>query len=182
MIDVNNLSTGRPHLSSRRHQSGGRPPQQSHRSGTSNGTSDIPKFKPSVVDNCATCAATHDRLVILLNHLRNNGELGPMVPHAVALEQLISGLDVFIADLLLKDKEVEKARIKVNADCAKLINNQESFERRVAEMDQVYALLNKEQSRQKERKQSLDHYTQTAIPQLLNNLQSIRKENDELKT
>ena len=89
------------------------------------------------------------------------------VPYTAALDQLITGLDAFIADLLQKDKEVEKARLKVNADCEKLISNQASFERRVSEMDQVYALLNQEQSRVKERKLKFEHYSKTAIPQLL---------------
>ena len=87
-----------------------------------------------------------------------------MVPSNAVLEQLINGLDTFIADLLFKDKEVEQARLKVNADCAKLINNQESFERRVSEMDQVYSLLTKEQNRLKERKQKMEQYTSTTIP------------------
>ena len=74
---------------------------------------------------------THERLVNLLNHLSSNGgdeeqHLGrgsAMVSNQTAIDQLISGLDAFIADLLSKDKEVEKARIKVNADCEKLISN-----------------------------------------------------------
>lgn len=66
------------------------------------------------------------------------------MPQKTILDELITGLDSFIADLLQKDREVEQARSKVSADCAKLISNQESFERRVAEMDQVYALLNQE--------------------------------------
>lgn len=72
------------------------------------------------------------------------------------IEQIIEGLDAFIEDLLEKDKEVELARSKVNADVEKLIQNQESFERRVAEMDQVYAMLMTEQKRLKERKANLD--------------------------
>lgn len=80
----------------------------------------------------------------MLNHLRGDGELGPVVPHSTILDQLIAGLDSFIADLIQKDREIKEARSKVNADCAKLISNQESFERRVAEMDQVYAMLNQE--------------------------------------
>ena len=110
---------------------------------------------------------TQDRLVSLLNHLRSNGDqdqIPAIVSRQTTIDNLISGLDSFFADLLEKDKEVEKARIKVNADCEKLINNQESFERRVAEMDQVYALLNKEQSRLRERKQNVEHYTKTTIP------------------
>ena len=52
---------------------------------------------------------------------------------------------------------MELARGKVNADVEKLIANQESFERRVAEMDQVYAMLMAEQKRLKDRKAHMDN-------------------------
>ena len=75
----------------------------------------------------------------LLTHLR--GSSGGPTDDDNTIEQIIEALDKFIEDLLEKDKEVEQARAKVNADVEKLIQNQESFERRVAEMDQVYAML-----------------------------------------
>ena len=56
-------------------------------------------------------------------------------------EDLIVRLDTFIEILLTKDRDVEQARVKVTQDVEKLIQNQESFERRVAEMDSVYAML-----------------------------------------
>ena len=48
-------------------------------------------------------------------------------------------------------------------------------------MDQVYSMLTKEQNRLKERKQTMELYTNTAVPQLLSTLASIRKENEELR-
>ena len=50
-------------------------------------------------------------------------------------------LDTFIERLQSKDRDIELARVKVTQDVEKLIQNQESFERRVAEMDSVYAML-----------------------------------------
>ena len=78
----------------------------------------------------------------LLGHLK--GEQTNAGHGENTIEQIIEGLDAFIEDLLNKDREVELARAKVNADVEKLIQNQESFERRVSEMDQVYAMLIKE--------------------------------------
>ena len=72
------------------------------------------------------------------------------------------------------------ARAKVNQDVEKLIQNQESFERRVAEMDSVYAMLMTEQKRLKDRKLHLDNL-QTALPRLAQELTEIRKQNDRLR-
>ena len=82
---------------------------------------------------------TRDKLIHLLTNLQ--GTSRSTADDSNTIEQIIEALDRFIEDLLEKDKEVELARSKVNADVEKLIQNQESFERRVAEMDQVYAML-----------------------------------------
>ena len=82
---------------------------------------------------------TRDKLIHLLTNLQ--GTSRSTADDSNTIEQIIAALDRFIEDLLEKDKEVELARSKVNADVEKLIQNQESFERRVAEMDQVYAML-----------------------------------------
>ena len=58
----------------------------------------------------------------------------------------------FVETLLAKDKDVEMARQKVTQDVEKLIQNQESFERRVTEMDSVYSMLMTEQKKLKEKK------------------------------
>jgi hypothetical protein len=42
---------------------------------------------------------------------------------------------------------VEQARQKVTSDVEKLIKNQETFEKRVTEMDQVYQMLTNEQKK-----------------------------------
>ena len=82
---------------------------------------------------------TRDKLIHLLTNLQ--GTSRSTADDSNTIEQIIEALDRFIEDLLEKNKEVELARSKVNADVEKLIQNQESFERRVAEMDQVYAML-----------------------------------------
>ena len=51
-----------------------------------------------------------------------------------------------------KAKDVEQARKKVTQDVEKLIRNQETFEKRVTEMDSVYQMLTTEQQKLKQKK------------------------------
>ena len=62
-------------------------------------------------------------------------------PKERTLDESIKILSHFVETLLAKDKDVEMARQKVTQDVEKLIQNQESFERRVTEMDSVYSML-----------------------------------------
>jgi hypothetical protein len=69
---------------------------------------------------------------------------------------LIEALVKYVATLKNKAYDVEMARQKVTTDVEKLIRNQETFEKRVSEMDQVYRLLNSEQRKLKDRKHAFN--------------------------
>ena len=62
---------------------------------------------------------TRDKLIHLLTNLQ--GTSRSTADDSNTIEQIIEALDRFIEDLLEKDKEVELARSKVNADVEKLI-------------------------------------------------------------
>ena len=100
-------------------------------------------------------------------------------------DDIITRLDSFIEILLAKDRDVEQARIKVTQDVEKLIQNQESFERRVAEMDSVYAMLMSEQKKLKEKKRNIDlvfgKTQQSCLPSLKYELGQIKEENQKLR-
>jgi Spy/CpxP family protein refolding chaperone len=62
-------------------------------------------------------------------------------------EDSLIQLTKFIKTLKNKAFDVEQARQKVTSDVEKLIKNQETFEKRVTEMDQVYQMLTNEQKK-----------------------------------
>ena len=64
---------------------------------------------------------TRDKLIHLLTNLQ--GTSRSTADDSNTIEHIIEALDRFIEDLLEKDKEVELARSKVNADVEKLIQN-----------------------------------------------------------
>ena len=75
------------------------------------------------------------------------------------------------------------ARQKVTQDVEKLIQNQESFERRVTEMDSVYSMLMTEQKKLKEKKKQLDQIVNEHLnlPAMRQEITAIRAENEQLK-
>jgi Spy/CpxP family protein refolding chaperone len=62
-------------------------------------------------------------------------------------EDSLNKLTSYIKTLKNKAFDVEQARQKVTSDVEKLIKNQETFEKRVSEMDQVYQMLTTEQKK-----------------------------------
>ena len=72
------------------------------------------------------------------------------------------------------------ARQKVTQDVEKLIQNQESFERRVTEMDSVYSMLMTEQKKLKEKKKQLDQIVNEHLnlPAMRQEITAIRAENE----
>lgn len=125
------MANQRPSLQPQQMPSSSRQSKPQQQPGTTGAAS-----APYTLDSCLVCLKTRDKLVHLLGHLQGKdlSQAGP-VGGANTIDCIIEGLDAFIEDLLAKDKEVELARAKVNADVEKLIQNQESFERRVSEMD-----------------------------------------------
>ena len=75
------------------------------------------------------------------------------------------------------------ARQKVTQDVEKLIQNQESFERRVTGMDSVYSMLMTEQKKLKEKKKQLDQIVNEHLnlPAMRQEITAIRAENEQLK-
>ena len=57
-----------------------------------------------------------------------------------------------LSTLMAKAMDVEQARQKVTSDVEKLIKNQETFEKRVSEMDSVYKMLTIEQKKLRDKK------------------------------
>lgn len=108
------------------------------------------------LDSCLLCMRTRDSLQRLLTQLKGTSPRPPSGQPCSSVEQIMEAMEVFVTDLLEKDREVEQQRAKVNQDVEKLIQNQESFERRVQEMDSVYAMLMAEQKKLREKRHHYD--------------------------
>lgn len=73
--------------------------------------------------------------------------MSKIVKHNHDSEDSLNKLATYIKTLKNKGFDVEQARQKVTSDVEKLIKNQETFEKRVSEMDQVYQMLTTEQKK-----------------------------------
>jgi hypothetical protein len=82
-----------------------------------------------------------------LNWIVNELKMSKIVKGNPDSEDSLIQLTKFIKTLKNKAFDVEQARQKVTSDVEKLIKNQETFEKRVTEMDQVYQMLTNEQKK-----------------------------------
>lgn len=82
-----------------------------------------------------------------LNWIVNELKMSKIVKGNQDSEDSLIQLTKFIKTIKNKAFDVEQARQKVTSDVEKLIKNQETFEKRVTEMDQVYQMLTNEQKK-----------------------------------
>ncbi|CDW82867.1 UNKNOWN [Stylonychia lemnae] len=130
-------------------------------------------------DQCERCLKLENKIVriaVQLDQLQLSN-----TNDSLEMLELISNT---IIEFKLQKHQHEQDKIKLQQDVEKLIQNQESFELRVKEMDDVFGLLMKEKERLKLKKQEIDQLLsqrQDTLTAYKKELQELRDNSKELK-